>query len=259
MFSQTIALIRYQLLGQVNARLWLVLLCFAVLGALAGQFIAQLSLVNSEQIALAATADLMRYCAVLLMLITVSYQVAQDYELQFFDRLFAMPVKRFQYVLAQFFLVVVMAVLLVLPIVLVMSFSNAPATLYWAISVVLELVLVGQIATLIAVSLEKLTIALMSSFAFYLFAKGLPLVQLALSESASFYQEESSFQFYQLFFSGLEMIMPTMEAFAQNNLLFDLTDSGLALLRQAIAVLVYSLFVQAVVLIDFYRKELNGR
>jgi len=256
-FSQTIALIRYQLLGLVNLRLCLLLACFAGLGVLAGQFIGELALINSERIAQAAVADLMRYCVVILMLVLVNYQVAQDYELQFFDRLLAMPVDRYQYVLAQFCVIAVLSCLLVMPIALVLLLNNAGQSGYWTLAVYIELLLVGQIATLVAVSLEKLVVALIASLAFYLFAKTLPLIQLALNQSAAFYPEEAGFHFSQWFYSAVQTIMPPMHAFAQNNLMFVSDGSIAALGRQLIVVLVYSLFVQAIVLADFYRKELN--
>ncbi len=258
MFSQTIALIRYQLLGILNSRLLAVLLVLFVIVVLSGQFVSQLALINVDSIANAVMADLIRYCLVFMMLVTVCYQIAQDYELQFFDRLLAMPVNRYQYILAQLTLVTVLAALLVLPVFLVLGISDMSAAVYWSAAVFLELILVGQIASLVSVSLEKLPVALMASLAFYLFSKSLPLIGLILIESAPFYEEEASFQFYRIFFDSIQFLVPAMDAFAQNNLLFVEQGQLDALVGQLVTIVIYSLFLQCIMLVDFYRKEFNA-
>ena len=233
-------------------------LVLLVIVVLTGQFVTQLALIDVERIANALMADLMRYCLVFIMLVTVCYQISQDYELQFFDRLLAMPVSRFQYLLAQLALVTVLAVLFVLPLLLVLGLSDLNSAVYWAAAVFLELLLVGQIASLVSISLEKLPVALMASLAFYLFIKTLPLIGLILVESAPFYEEEQSFQFYRLFFDSIQFLMPGMEAFAQNNLLFVKQGYVGALAGQLTTIVIYSLLLQSMVLIDLYRKEFNA-
>ena len=61
----------------------------------------------------------------------------------------------------------------------------------------------------------------------------------------------------ELVFRGILHIIPRLDAFAQNNVFFEPHGLSAMLLNQLGTVSVYSLFLLAVCLIDFYRKEFN--
>ncbi len=258
MFKQTITLFRYQLLGIMNTRFMLLLLLVLTLAFLVGQFVAQLAIINSDMIALAVIADFLRYSLVLLLIISLSHQVSQDFELNQFHRLLAMPLSRFQYVQAQFLLLVVLTLILMLPVfLLILLLADMHVALYWSLACCLELLLVGQFTLLAIMSLEKLPLAVIFSLSVYLLSKASSLIDLILSRSSQFYNEEGSFQFIQFLFTVIHYVLPGASYFAQNNVFFvslKLTD---LLTTQFISVLVYSAFLQSVLLIDFYRKEFN--
>ena len=258
MFRQTIALFRYQLVGIVNRRLALLLLAIVSAGFLLSRFVAELAIINSETIALSALADFLRYALVLVMVITLSYQVAQDYEARQFDRLLAMPLSRWQYLVAQWLVMFFFAFLLALPVGLLLWWlAGSPLALYWSVALLLELLLVGQFALLAILSLEKLPLAVMLSLTLYLLAKAAPIIAVILAQSSPFYDQEQSFRLASTLFSALQYLLPDASAFAQNDLLS--APQGLLgeLGRQWISVIVYSIFLQLIILFDFYRKEFN--
>lgn len=258
MITQTITLFHYQLLGIINRKLLFASLLVYLVAFLLGRFAAELAIINSEQIALALMADVLRYSLVVVVTISVCHQVSQDYELRQFERLLAMPISRYQYVLAQTLVILFFVAILLLPMLLVLGFAGtAQQALYWSVAVLLELILVGHFALLASLSLERLPLAVMFTLALYLLAKSAPLLDLVFDQSSEFYQEQQGFQLTHQLFTLLQYVLPDMSAFANNNSLFD--DAGrLALVqRQLIGVLIYVLFLQAIVLVDFYRKEFN--
>ena len=258
MFKQTIALFRYQLRGIVNGRIVVAIAALLVVAFLGGRFVAELAIINSEAIALAAMADFLRYSLVLILIISICYQISQDYELHQFERLLAMPVTRNQYVLAQFFVLLTLSLVLSLPVFLLMSLINGfPLALYWSAALFLEMILVGQFAILAILSLEKLPIAVIFTLAIYLLAKAAPLIDLVLTQSSNYYDEETGFQIYFFVFSLLQYVLPDVSAFAQNNVLLESEWTGMLLGKQLVSVLVYGVFIQFVILLDFYRKEFN--
>ena len=258
MIDQTIALFRYQLLGIINLRILLLLCGLLSVAFLGSRFIAELAILNSDTIALAVVADFLRYSLILLLIISICHQVSQDYELTQFDRLLAMPVARWQYVLAQFMVLLVFALTLMLPVFLLMLLlGNLQLASYWSLATLIEMLLVGQFALLAIISLEKLPVAVIFTIAIYLLAKLTPLIALILTQSSHFYEEEKGFQLAQTLFDAIQYVLPGFNAFAQNDVLFEAADKVSLLSTQLLTVVVYSGFIQFVILIDFYRKELG--
>lgn len=258
MIKQTIALFRYQLLGIINIKIVLILCIVFVVAFLLSRFVAELAIINSETISLGVMADFLRYSLILMLIISISYQISQDYELSQFERLLAMPVSRSQYVLAQFFVLLTFSGFLVLPVFFLMFFLNDfSLALYWTSALFLEMILIGQFAILAILSLEKLPVAVIFALASYLLAKAVPFIDLIFSQSMTFYNEDSSFQIGSVLFSIIKYVLPDSSAFAQNNVIFDAVGQWSLLLKQLITVLMYGLFIQFVILIDFYRKEFN--
>ncbi len=258
LLKQTIALFRYQLLGIVNSKIILLLIAILMAGFLLNRFVAELAIINSDTIGLGVMAEFLRYSLLLLLIVSLCHQISQDYELNQFDRLLAMPLSRGQYVLAQFLVLLAMAILLVLPMfILLLVLSDLSVAVYWSLAVLLELLLVGQLAVLAILSLEKLPVAVIFTLAIYLLARTVPFVDLIFDQSTEFYQEETGFQFAQFFFAGLQYVFPDMTAFAQNNAIFTASGFTSQLGQQLISVVVYGLFIQFIILVDFYRKEFN--
>ena len=235
----------------------LILLAAVLLaGFLLNRFVAELAIIDSETIALSAMADFLRYSLVLVMVISISYQLSQDYDTSQFDRLLAMPLARHQYLTAQWLVMLCFAVLLALPVMALMwLLSPGAISGYWGGALFLELLLAGQFALLAILSLEKLPLAVMLSLTFYLLARAAPLIAVMLTQSSPIYDEENSFQVASALFAGLQYLLPGADAFAQNDLLSEPVGQAAAISRQAADVVMYGVFLQAIILFDFYRKE----
>jgi len=258
MIGQTISLFRYLMLGILNLRLFVLVTILVIAAVLLSSFIAELAIINSRQIATAVLADFLRYSLVFLALLLVTTSVAEDFEFKQFERLLTMPISRWQYVAAQFLTIASVAFILILPVLSVIAIaSSIEVALYWSAALWLEILLVGLVGLLAILSLEKIPQAVFFSVAVYLLAKLSGLIGQMLSESVYLSDGGLANRFSELVFSGILYVIPRLEAFAQNDVFFGPHGLSEILLNQLSTVSVYSLFLIAVCLIDFYRKEFN--
>jgi ABC-type transport system involved in multi-copper enzyme maturation permease subunit len=256
---QTISLFRYLLLGVVNRRLVVLVLVLYVLAMLLASFVSELAIINSEQISAALLGDILRYSLVFLALLLVTSNVAEDYESKQFERLLTMPISRWQYIVSQLLIILVIATLLSLPVVAIIPFfASIEIAVYWSAALWFEIILVGLIGLLGILSLEKIPLAVIFSISIYLLAKFSGVISQMLSESVKLSDGSASNRFADLVFNVVLHVMPGSRTFAQNNIFFDpsLVPSAL-LLDQLLTVAIYSSFLTTVCLIDFYRKEFN--
>ena len=258
MMNQTIALFRFLMLGILNRRLFALVAVLLLLAVLAASFAGEVAIINSQAIATALVADLLRYSLALLLLLVVVTSVADDYESSQFERLLTMPLGRWQYVAAQSLLVCCLSLMLVAPVALLMSLYGGPTTgLYWAAALWLELWLLGQMGLLAAISLEKVPLAFFFALGLYLLTKLSGLISLMLVESVRLSEGGAASRAAEWVFGVILYVIPGLSAFADSDVFF--VDQGLLALLgdQLLTVLVYVSFLIAVCLLDFYRKEFD--
>ncbi len=258
MMSQTISLFRFLLLGVINLRLFALVSILVIVAGLLSSFITELAIVNSHAIAAALLADMLRYSLVFLALLLVTTSVAQDFEFKQFERLLTMPISRWQYIAAQFMAIASIAFVLVLPVLLVVLFvASIDVAFYWVAAVWLEILLVGMLSLVAILSLEKIPQAVFFTLAIYLLAKLSGLISQMLAESVELSDGAAANQFADYIFNGILHLIPRLEAFAQNDVFFQPQGLSALLFTQLATVSLYTLFLIAVCLIDFYRKEFN--
>lgn len=258
MGSQTISLFRYLLLGILNRRLFVLVLILVGIGVLISGFMTELAIINSEEVGTALLADFLRYSLVILILLLVTTNVAEDFQSRQFDRLLTMPVSRWQYIIAQFFIIVTLAGILCLPVFLIMSLSTPfEVALYWSVALWLEMMLLGLVGLLAILSLEKIPLAVFFSLAIYLLAKLSGLIAQMLTESVRLSDGSVSSRVAEMIFNSILYVIPRLDTFAQNDVFFESVSLVVMLSDQVMAVIPYALFLLGVCMIDFYRKEFN--
>jgi ABC-type Na+ efflux pump permease subunit len=258
MIGQTISLFRFLLLGTLNLRLLLMVLILVIAAALFSSFITELAIINSHQIAVALLADMLRYSLVFLALLLITTSVAQDFESRQFERLLTMPISRWQYIAAQFMAIASIAFILVLPVLLALwMVASLDVALYWCVALWLEILLVSLVSLVAILALEKIPQAVFFTLAIYLLAKLSGLISQMLAESVELSDGAAANRFADLIFNGILHLIPRLEAFAQNDVFFEPQGLSALLLTQLATVSLYSLFLLAVSLVDFYRKEFN--
>ena len=258
MTSQTIALFRYLMHGIISRKLFALLAIVLLVAVLCGSFIQELAIINGGAIVGAFIADLLRYSMALLALLMVTSAVAEDYESRQFERLLTMPLARWQYIAAQFMVIACLCLLLVLPVLLVVSWYSGPAIgFYWAAALWQELMLISLLGLLAILSLEKIPLAVFFSLAIYLLAKLSGLISQMLAESVRLSDGSASSRAVEFIFGAILYVIPDGGSFAQNDVFFGALELFAMLGNQLFSVTLYLLFLLAVCLIDFYRKEFS--
>ena len=88
-------------------------------------------------------------------------------------------------------------------------------------------------------------------------AKFSGLISLMLSESVKLSEGSVGSRVVEFIFSAILYVIPGSKTFAQNDVFFTTPDLIELLGSQLASVSIYALFLLAVCLIDFYRKEFN--
>ena len=258
MSAQTISLFRYLMLGIMSRRLFVMIAILALVAVLCGSFVGELAIINSDAIVSAFIADFLRYSLGLLALLMIASAVAEDYESRQFERLLTMPLARWQYIAAQTLVIACLCLVLILPVAILLPFySDLGLGLYWAASLWLELFLLGILGLLAILSLEKVPQAVLFTLAVYLLAKLSGLIVLMLDESVRLSEGSAISRVVEFIFGAMLYVFPGSDTFAQNDAFFERLDLMAALGSQLSSVTIYSLFLLAACLVDFYRKEFN--
>jgi ABC-type Na+ efflux pump permease subunit len=232
-----------------------VLLLAAVLSA---SFIEELAIINGAAIVGAYVAEFLRYSLSLLALLVVASAVAEDYQSRQFERLLTMPLARWQYIVAQSLVIACLCLLLaLLALLLIWIYSGAAIAFYWAAALWLELMLVSLLGLLAILSLEKIPQAVFFSLAIYLLAKLSGLISLMLAESVRLSEGSAGSRAVEFIFGSILYLIPGNGSFAESDVFFESIDLLAILGDQLFSVTVYALFLLAVCLVDFYRKEFN--
>ena len=258
MFLQTISLFRYLISGIISRRLLVLLGVIYAVGILVGSFVSELAITNAHTIGTAFLADFVRYTLVILNILLITTNVAEDFEYRQFERLLTMPVSRWQFVVAEVLVILVTSLILVLPVIFILAFSfDISIGIYWGLAVWLELVLTGVAALFAILSLEKISFAVFFTLAVYLLSKLSGLISLMLSESVRLSEGSLSSRFAESIFNAILYLLPGQQSFAQNNVYFAEASTGALLTTQLQHVVIYTMFIVFACLIDFYRKEFN--
>ena len=258
MISQTIALFRYLMLGIISRRLFVLLALLLVTALLGSSFMHELTIINGAAISTAFVADFLRYSLAVLVLLMITSAVAEDYESRQFERLLTMPLARWQYIAAQVLVIASLCLLLVLPVMLLVTLYSGPAIgLYWGAALWLELMLVSLLGLLAILSLEKIPLAVIFAMAIYLLAKLSGLIGLMLAESLRLTEGGAGSRALDVIFGAILYVIPDSGSFADSDVFFESLDLLAAFGDQLLSVTIYALFLMAVCLVEFYRKEFN--
>ena len=258
MLAQTISLFKYLMLGILSRRLLLLVLVLAVLTMLVGGFFSELAIINGKAIVVGLVADFLRYSLAFFALLMITTSVAEDYTSKQFERLLTMPLSRWQYIAAQVLVIASLSLLLVLPVLLVISlYDDWQLGLYWASALWLEIFLLGLLGLLAILSLEKIPLAVCFSLAVYLLAKLSGLISQMLEESVRLSDGSLTSRFVDFIFGAILYLIPGLETFADNDVFFGEIDLIETISIQFSSTAIYALFLIAVCLVDFYRKEFN--
>lgn len=249
------AIARYTALEALRTRyVWLVL---AIVGggmAIAA-FTGELAITETAQTQAAVTAAILRFAAVLLVMLFVTTSVQRDFSDKSVELMLSLPLPRSGYYLGKLAGYALVAAFTAVPLCCLLLFL-VPGTsgLVWGMSLLLELLLVCAVSLLFAFAFGQVTAAISATLLFYLLGRGIAAIQL-MAHGPLADRSHTSQQLMTWLVDALSYLLPDLDRFTRSGWLVYPDSAGALLTPLAVQAGIYVLLISAVALFDLNRKN----
>ena len=250
-----LATVRYVLLTALRDRLFLGLLVGGGLAAGLAGFLGDAAMVEGDQMALVFAGTAVRLILVIGLVLFVAFHVQRLYETREIEAILSRPLSREGFVIAYWFGMALLAVLLAVPLCALMVTAGAvdPAGLgLWAATVVLECLVVVAFTVFAGLTLERALFTSLVTLGFYVLSRMMSFF-VAIAEFRGARNDFERFMNYCI--EGLAALCPRLDLFGQTEWLAHGAGSGgiggLAVLQT----LVYVPLLLAAATFDLKRKR----
>lgn len=249
------AISRYTALEAFRTRFaWLVLFLVAS-GFGIASFTGELAITETSQTQAAIVASILRFAAVLLVILFVTTSVNRDFSDKSVELMLSLPVPRSGYYLGKFTGYALVAAFTAVPLCcLMLFFSPTAASITWGLSLMLELLLVCSFSLLFAFAFTQVTASISASLLVYLLSRSIAAIQL-MAHGPLANQAKTSQQVLTGVVDALSYLLPDLERFTRTDWLLYSGGSIDLLGPVAAQTLVYLLLLSGVALVDLYRKN----
>jgi len=246
---------RYTALEAVRTRYaWLVLALVAAGMAIAA-FTGELAITETSQTQAAITASLLRFAAVLLVILFVTTSVNRDFSDKSVELMISLPLPRSGYYLGKLTGYALVAALTAVPLSALLVFlAPGSGALAWGVSLVLELVLVCAVSLLFAFAFSQVTAAISASLLFYLLGRSIAAIQLMVHGPLTS-EARTSHQVMTALVDSLSYLLPDLDQFSRSSWLLYAGDGFSLLPPLLIQTVIYALLISGVALFDLNRKN----
>lgn len=245
---------RYTAMEALRTRYaWLVLV-LASAGIAIAVFTGNLAITETSQTQAAITASILRFAAVLLLILFVTTSVHRDFSDKSVELMLSLPLPRAGYYLGKLVGYALVAAGTAAPLcLLLMLFAPADASLIWGLSLLLELILVCALSLLFAFAFSQVTAAISASVLFYLLGRSIAAIQLMAHGPLSNHAQTST-QVMAGFVDGLAYLLPNLDEFSRSAWLV-YPSAATELAPILVQTLIYVVLLSGVALFDLYRKN----
>lgn len=253
--SPLLAIARYTALEAFRTRyIWLVL---AVVGAgmAIAAFTGDLAITETAQTQVAITAAILRFAAVLLVMLFVTTSVQRDFSDKSVELMLSLPLPRSGYYLGKLGGYALVAAFTAVPLFCLLLFlAPGGAGLVWGISLMLELLLVCAVSLLFAFAFGQVTAAISATLLFYLLARSIAAIQL-MAHGPLADQAQLSQRLMTWLVDALSYLLPDLARFSPSSWLVYPGDAAGSLAPLAVQTVIYVVLISAVALFDLNRKN----
>lgn len=255
MFTHIRTISKFTIIEAMRNRL--VLLCLIILGISFGmiEFIGDLAITERNATQVAILAAFLRLCAMVIITLFVVTSTLRELKDKTLEMILAMSVRRSSYYLGKiigfFYVVCIVSVLFSLLLVMYAPFEQV---LIWCLSLLLEMMLVVGFALVMLFSFNQIPAALTGVFVLYGASRTVSSIYL-MSQHPIVTSNAMAQQFMDGFVAALTWILPDLQRFTQTEWLVYETASWDLLLPLLMQTIIYLLFLSALSLFDFHRKN----
>ncbi len=255
------ALTRLCLLESWRGRSAPFLLLILIAVQLFAMFLVEMAVTESLELRLTTSAFLYRLCFVFALGTGMIASVVREHESGFVYVLLAHPISRWHYVLGRILGYALTALLVSLSAMLVLAIwtpvAHWDALLVWAISLWLELVVMGAVALFVALGLRSMVGSMVMWLAFYVLARVLDVARVMAATPVGQDPNNVVVLAGQWAFQALGWVIPPLGAFTHADwLLGSAPPVWSTCLILATWALAYSVICTIAAAIDFYRHEI---
>lgn len=249
------AIARYTALESLRTRyIWLVLALVGT-GMAVAAFTGDLAITETAQTRAAITAAILRFAAVLLVMLFVTTSVQRDFSDKSVELMLSLPLPRSGYYLGKLAGYTLVAAFTAVPLCCLLLFlAPGIASLIWGLSMMMELLLVSAVSLLFAFAFGQVTAAISASLLFYLLGRSIAAIQL-MAHGPLADQSPVSQQLMTRLVDTLSYLLPDLDRFSQSGWLVYPGDAGALLMPLAAQTAIYIVLISAVALFDLNRKN----
>ncbi len=255
MLQHILSIARYTLLEALRNRLLWLALILIVAGMGFTQFLQQVAITESNEIAAALLAALLRVGSVFMLASFVITSMVREFNDKVMELVLSRPLQRSSYFIGKLtgFCSVALALALLgcLPLLL---FAPPPQVALWGLSLACELLIVTSFALFCVLSLAQVTSALAAVAGFYLLSRSISALQVMaanpLSDISGLGQKVVNFTI-----DTLAFLLPGLDRMTQTSwLIYDVPPPA-EILQMLAQTAVYALLLCGAALFDLQRKN----
>ncbi len=249
------AIARYTALEALRTRFAWLVVCLVAAGFGLGTFTGALAITETAQTQAAIAAAMLRLASVFLIILFVTTSVHREFSDKSVELMLSLPLPRGGYYLGKLAGYSLVALLVALPLMLLMTLFASPlASLYWGLSLILELLLVCAISLMFAFSFSQVTASISAALLFYLLSRSMTAIQL-MAHAPLTNQDTLAQRLITGMIDSLAYLLPNLDHFTRTDWLLYASDGASGLLLVVNQTLIYLLLLSAVALFDLYRKN----
>jgi Cu-processing system permease protein len=250
---QILILAKYTIIEALFTGFFMVLLAIVAVALGLVAFLEQIVLFEKIATQASLLAAFLRLSAIYLLALFVINSLNQEFNQQRIYFILALALSRRNYILGKSlgFAVIALLVCLVMGGLLLFYSQNL---LIWLISLYLELLLIIAIAMLFSINFQHNLLAITAVISFYVLGRSINAIQLSAYslQHSPFYSEQILYYTTQF----VALILPDLSRFTRSEwLIYPVNPIG-SLWELAIQSAIYLLLLFAMILFDFYRKNL---
>ena len=255
MFSQVLTISKFTIIESMRNRLLWLLLLIMLLGFVLVEFVGELAITEHGSTQQALLAVFLRLGAVLLIALFVVSSSLRELQDKTLEMILAMSIKRSSYYVGKLLGYIQLAVMVGIAFgTLLMMYAPFEQVLIWALSLMLELILVVALALVMLFTFKQTPAALTGVFIVYLASRVMASLYL-MSQHPIISSNNLGQRFIDAFVAMMTWLLPDLSRFTQTEWLVYSTGDWSQLLPVLVQTIIYLCFLSAIALFDFYRKN----
>jgi len=255
MLTHITAISSFTLMESRRNRLFILSFLVMLTGFFMVEFTGGLTLTEHNETQLVLLAVFLRFSAVVMVSLFVVSSTIRERQDKLLEMILALPVQRLDYYLGKLSgFILIAAVISLLFALELLLYADMKQVVIWGLSLWLELVLVAAISLLMLFSFNQIPAALASVFILYSASRIMTALYL-MAEKPIISHTTVAEKFMDGFITMLTWLLPDLSRFTRTSWLLDASVDWAVLMPLAGQTAVYLLFLSAVALFDFYRKN----